>query len=149
MNDWIVLSSRCALGWYFFHAGLMKVIDPSWSSRGFLEHAAMFPDIYILFTHPTVLPMVDVLNAWGLTLVGVALSLGIGIRCAASGGILLMVLYYFPHEAGYTYIIDDHVVIALLLGILMVQDAGKLLSVRPFVLRYVGGENSRLAWWLR
>ncbi len=115
INSSIAVLTRFALGWYFLHAGILKLLDPTWTSRGFLEHAAMFPDFYLWFTQPSILPVIDVLNAWGITAVGVGLLLGIGTRIAVCVGILLMALYYFPHDPGYTYIVDEHVFIALLL----------------------------------
>ena len=44
--------------------------------------------------HPAVLRVVDLLNVWGLVLIGLALLLGAFSRFAAVAGIVLLSLYY-------------------------------------------------------
>jgi thiosulfate dehydrogenase [quinone] large subunit len=109
---------RVSLGWFFFFAGITKVLDPDWSAAGFLGNAAMFPNFYAFFLHPSILPVVNFLNEWGLTLVGVGLMLGISVRLSAYVGALLMLLYYFPHDNTHGFIVDDHVVYVIALFVL-------------------------------
>ena len=35
---------RMMMGWVFFYAGIVKVIDPNWSARGFLVNAGFDGD---------------------------------------------------------------------------------------------------------
>lgn len=114
---------RVALGWLYFYAGITKVLNPAWSAAGYLKSAKTFPALYQWFAAPANIGWVNFLNEWGLTLVGVALILGIGVRWAAAGGIFLMALYYFvvlqfPHAGANSYLVDDHVIYSLALLVL-------------------------------
>ncbi len=106
---------RFFLGWFMFFAGIEKVIEPGWTASGFLAAAKTFPEFYAWFAQPAQSWWVDPLNAWGITLVGVALMLGVSIRPAAWAGAVLMVLYYFPHVAypfvlPHGFIVEEHVI---------------------------------------
>ena len=107
---------RLLLGWYMFFAGIEKVINPEWTAAGFLSTAKTFPEFYAWFALPVNAWWVDPLNAWGITLVGVALLLGVGKRIAPWAGVALMILYYFPHYVFPTvphgFIVEDHVIYA-------------------------------------
>lgn len=80
----------------FFYAGITKVLDPNWSAAGYLKGAKTFAGFYNLFLNPQVLPIINFLNEWGLTLVGVALILGVFTRLSSFFGAVLLMLYYFP-----------------------------------------------------
>lgn len=107
---------RMLLGWLMFFAGIEKVLNPEWTAQGFLLGAKTFPGFYAWFALPMNTWWVDPLNAWGITLVGVALLLGIAVRPAAWAGVMLMALYYFPQYVfpivPHGYIVDDHVIYA-------------------------------------
>lgn len=107
---------RLLLGWFMFFAGIEKVLDPAWTAQGFLLSAKTFPEFYAWLASPANLWWVDPLNAWGITLVGVALFLGIGVRAASWGGAALMILYYFPHVAfpavPHGFIVEEHIIYA-------------------------------------
>jgi thiosulfate dehydrogenase (quinone) large subunit len=125
---------RVGLGWYFLWAGLTKVFDPLWSAAGFLTHAKTFPKFYEWFASPDILPFTNFLNEWGITLVGVTLLLGIGVRVGSAVGILLMILYYFPalefpYVPPYAFIVDEHVIYALGLVVVALGRAGKTLGL--------------------
>jgi thiosulfate dehydrogenase [quinone] large subunit len=53
---------------------------------------------YIADNH-TLLNISDAANAWGLTLIGLALMLGLFARYASLAGIFLLLLYYLSHPA--------------------------------------------------
>ena len=126
---------RITLGWYMFFAGIEKVINPEWTAAGFLGGAKTFPEFYAWFALPVNSWWVDPLNAWAITLVGVALLLGVGIRPAAWGGVALMILYYFPHYVFPTvphgFIVESHVIYAV---------AFILVSLMPEAYRFSLGE---------
>lgn len=111
---------RISIGWLIFYAGITKVLDPEWSAAGFLNNATTFPEFFQFFATPTMLPLTDFLNEWGLTLIGIALVVGVFTRISAVLGAMLMVLYYFPtlnfpYPTEHTFIVDDHLIYALLL----------------------------------
>jgi len=102
---------RLTLGWMFLYAGITKLINPAWTAAGYLSGAKTFPELYAFFMRPDILPVIDFLNMWGLTLIGAALILGIFVRLASVAGLLLMILYYlpilqFPHPNPNSYIVD-------------------------------------------
>jgi len=108
---------RVLLGWFMFFAGIEKVLNTEWSAQGFLLTAKTFPTIYAWFAEPLNSWWIDPLNAWGITLVGVALLLGVFTRPAAFSGALLMILYYFPHVdfpyLEHGFIVEEHIIYAV------------------------------------
>lgn len=121
---------RVSLGWMFFWAGITKVLNPEWTAAGYLSNAKNFVEMYDFFLSPQVLPIINFMNAWGLTLLGVSLILGVFVRISAPLGMLLMVLYYlplgFPHPNPNSYIVDQHVIYFLGLAVLTAFDAGRI-----------------------
>lgn len=121
---------RVSLGWMFFWAGITKVLNPEWTAAGYLSNAKNFVEMYDFFLSPQVLPIINFVNAWGLTLLGVSLILGVFVRISAPLGMLLMVLYYlplgFPHPNPNSYIVDQHVIYFLGLAVLTAFDAGRI-----------------------
>lgn len=121
---------RVSLGWVFLYAGLIKIQDPGWSAAGYIKGAKTFNELYQLFALPQYMHYTDLLNEWGLTLIGVALILGIVVRFASYCGILLMLLYYFPvldfPKVGYSYLVDEHIVYILALLVLIAFRAGEI-----------------------
>jgi len=120
---------RVALGWLFFYAGFTKLINPAWSAKGYLLGAKTFSGFYAWLTSSNVMPIVDFVNEWGLTLLGVSLILGIAVRFSSVLGSLLMVLYWFPvltfPYVDHGYVVDDHIVYALVLLYFAAVGAGR------------------------
>ncbi|MBI2003290.1 MAG: DoxX family membrane protein, partial [Candidatus Wildermuthbacteria bacterium] len=71
---------RVALGWMYLYAGASKIMDPAWSAEGYLKSAKTFPSLYQWFASPGVLPVINLLNEWGLLLIGAFLLLGVFTR---------------------------------------------------------------------
>lgn len=122
-----LFATRLALGWLFFYAGITKVFNPEWSSKAYLLSAKSFAAFYHALASAPVLPWVDLLNKWGLVLLGICLITGIWIRVGATLGIALMLLYYLPvldfPYVSKGFIIDEHVVYGLLLAVFVAQSA--------------------------
>ena len=98
---------RIIIGWHFLYEGLIKIVDPDWSARTFLEGSRwVFGDLFRwMASGDTGLWIIDTLNAWGLTLIGLALILGIFTRLASWAGILILLSYYlaYPPFGVYSY----------------------------------------------
>ncbi|MBT3282961.1 DoxX family protein [bacterium] len=114
-TDSAIVLLRLALGWLFLYAGLTKVVDPSWTSKGFLEHANTFSGFYGWLASPNVLPVIDLLSQWGLTIIGAVLILGILVRFSSYLGALMMILFYFPaltfpYVGEHSFIVDEHII---------------------------------------
>ncbi len=130
---WGIVALRIALGVAFLNAGLAKFGD--WSAEAYLQ-AASGP-FATWFMSLAGNPVVDALNSWGLTLIGLSLILGLAVRPAAFVGMLLMVLYYFAHfttntAQGY---IDQHVIYLLLFAVFTTGGVGHVFGLNGFLLR--------------
>ena len=104
---WALVALQILIGWHFFYEGLAKLLNPYWSSAGYLGEAewwlgGMFRD---LAASPSAVAVIDFLNMWGLTLIGLALFLGILTRPALIAGMVLLLLYYIaaPPFPAYSY----------------------------------------------
>ncbi len=104
---WVLFLLRIAVGWHFLYEGFSKLLNPYWTSAGFLVEskgplAGIFQSIA---ASPSTLKVVDFLNTWGLIAIGLGLIVGFLSRWAAGAGMLLIVLYYIcnPPFPGLTY----------------------------------------------
>jgi thiosulfate dehydrogenase [quinone] large subunit len=118
------------MGWVMFYAGITKVLNPEWSAAGYLENAQTFQGLYAWFAEPAILPFTNFINEWALTLLGISLILGIFVRLSSILGAVLMMLYYFPvldfpRIPPHSYLIDDHVIYAIVLLVIGALHAGR------------------------
>jgi thiosulfate dehydrogenase [quinone] large subunit len=130
----ILFLLRIATGWLFLYAGFPKILNPDWSAAGYLSGAKTFSALFAWFAQPGVLPWVNVLNEWGLALIGVSLILGFLVRWSTIAGVLLMVFYYlpilsFPHVGDTSYLVDQHFIFALVLLTLNIFHAGRIWGI--------------------
>lgn len=90
---------RVLIGWHFLYEGIVKLTNPNWSSVGYLlDSDGFLKEFYFdLAGNPNILAVIDFLNVWGLITIGLGLILGLFSRVALSGGIMLLILYYFSH----------------------------------------------------
>lgn len=138
---------RLAMGILLFSAGFTHLSDPTFSAAGYLTATKTFPWFYHALLNPGVLPVVSVLNEWGLTLMGASLILGVGVRPSALLGAILMLLYYFPvlqfpYIAPHSFLVDEHIIYAAALLVLYAFRAGHTYGIAeycvnwPFCRRY-------------
>jgi thiosulfate dehydrogenase (quinone) large subunit len=88
---------RIFIGWHFLYEGIIKVYNPAWTSKGYLLSASIFKPFFGWLASDSMVGIVDTLNIVGLIAVGMGLLLGLKIRWAAVGGVLLLALYYLAH----------------------------------------------------
>jgi thiosulfate dehydrogenase [quinone] large subunit len=102
-----LVTLRMLIGWHLFYEGLAKVTNEYWTSAGYLsESKFIFSDLFLtIAANPTSLLIVDLVNKWGLVVIGLALLLGCFTRVATVAGIVLLALYYIaaPPFVGYVY----------------------------------------------
>jgi uncharacterized membrane protein YphA (DoxX/SURF4 family) len=133
---------RILIGWHFLYEGLVKVINPSWTARPFLEGSRwIFGDFFRwMITGDTGMWFIDAFNAYGLMLIGLALILGVFTRLACWGGVVLLLMYYvaYPPFGGYSYgppsegsylIVNKNLIELFALIILAITDSGKYFSL--------------------
>jgi len=109
---------RMAVGWHFLYEGISKLFIPNWSSYSYLANTTgPLSGFYHWMASSTgILKIVDMLNIFGLILIGIALFIGLFSRIAAIAGTILLVLYYFAYppfgdslfniEEGHLFIVD-------------------------------------------
>ena len=95
---------RVLIGWHFLYEGLYKVISPTWSSESYLESSTgPFASTFrSLAESDILLQIADMLNIWGLVLIGLCLFIGAFSKISAYLGMLLLFFYYisFPPFGG-------------------------------------------------
>lgn len=138
---------RLALGWLFLYAGMTKVLNSEWSAEGYLQSAQTLSSFYAWLASPTILPIINFVNEWALTLLGVSLIFGLFVRLSGILGALLMLLYYFPgldfpYVEPHSFLVDEHIVYAAALLVLSALRGGKILSLGFYLGKYV--KNVRL-----
>ncbi|PJF41361.1 MAG: hypothetical protein CUN55_11810 [Phototrophicales bacterium] len=134
-----ILGLRLVMGWIFLQAGLEKLFEDNWTAEGYLKFA-IHPDnpFRDFFADMAGNGLVDALNIYGQIAIGLALILGVAVRWTAFWGAIMMILYwltawqggigdFIPLEHGY--IVDDHIVYAMLLFGLGAFGAGRVLGL--------------------
>ena len=121
---------RMAIGWHFLYEGFSKIAKQDWSAFSYLANSTgPFSGFYHwLASSDGLLNAVDLLNVYGLILIGIALTTGLFSRLASLCGAVLLVLYYFAYppfgdsllgsEVGNFYIIARNFIEAAALIVL-------------------------------
>jgi uncharacterized membrane protein YphA (DoxX/SURF4 family) len=98
---------RIVIGWHFLYEGMIKLLDPAWSARSFLEGSRwVFGDVFRWMASGEIgLTIINHANSIGLTLIGLALVLGLFTRVASWCGAGMLLLYYlaYPPFSGFSY----------------------------------------------
>jgi uncharacterized membrane protein YphA (DoxX/SURF4 family) len=119
---------RMLIGWHFLYEGISKLAMEDWSSYAYLmESKWLFSGFFHwIIAHPAVLEITDLLNIWGLILVGIGLFTGLFTRLASLAGIFLLLLYYIANPPfvesslpvyGSRFFINLNLIEAAILGI--------------------------------
>ncbi len=120
---------RITVGWMFLYAGFSHVSDPNFSAAGYLAGAKILTGFYHWLASPGILPVVNFVNEWGLTLLGISLIFGFGVRISSKLGVLQMILFWLPlgilHPDAHSLIVDDHIIYAATLLVLASFSAGR------------------------
>jgi uncharacterized membrane protein YphA (DoxX/SURF4 family) len=131
VRTWLMTILRIAIGWHFLYEGLSKIIAGNWSSEGYLLGASGFLSCFYhsIAASTSLLKIVDLLNMYGLVLIGIALFLSVMVRLASWAGVLLLALYYFAYppfgsplmdfSEGHLYIVNRLFIEAVALLIIL------------------------------
>ncbi|MCZ7422346.1 MULTISPECIES: hypothetical protein [unclassified Micromonospora] len=134
---WLLAGLRLALGWVFLWAFLDKVfglgfatetknawINGGSPTKGFLSFGAAGP-FQGFYNGIAGAAWADWLFMIGLAAIGTALLLGIGVRvAAATGGLLLVLMWTAVLPPENNPFMDDHLVYAGVLALIAVTNAG-------------------------
>jgi thiosulfate dehydrogenase [quinone] large subunit len=127
----LIVFFRLAVGWTFLYAGFTQLfVIPDWSAAEFLTHTKTFHALMAPLAGPATLPYIDFLVKWGHLFIGLSLVSGLMIRVSGVFGILLMLTYWCAHldfpyvSSPLNFIVDEHIVFAVLIVYLMAVRAG-------------------------
>jgi len=139
---------RLLIGWHLLYEGIAKLINPGWSSVGFLRESQWIMSGFAnwVASDSGVLNVVDFLNTWGLIAIGIGLILGLFSRVAAIFGTILLLMYYLnnPPLVGLEYtlpaegnnlVINKTLIEAVALFVLIVFPTSHILGLDIFVNR--------------
>ena len=143
---------RVLIGWHFLYEGLSKLTTPGWSASGYLlqsrgPFAALFRG---MAANPGVLGVVNQLNMWGLTAIGLGLILGCFTRLASASGLLVILLFYLcnPPFVGYFYsiptegsylVVNKNLVEAAALAVILTTGSGRAAGLDLIIHRLLRG----------
>ena len=149
----LIFLLRIALGWVFLYAASHQVFVANFSIVGFLNSTKTFHGLFQLLTGPVIAPIVSFLVAYGHLLIGLSLLSGLMVRLSAGFGIFIMLVYWMAHmDFPYigdtnSFIVDFHIVYALVLGLLIATRAGHVWGLDAWAARQpVIAGNKPLAW---
>jgi thiosulfate dehydrogenase [quinone] large subunit len=138
-----ILALRLVMGWTFLQAGLDKVFDSEWTAAGFLKFGIPEGNPFAsAFADMAGSGFVDFLVQWGQVAIGLALIFGFLTRWSVFCGAVMMLLFwaaslqgglgeFLPFENGW--VVDDHLVYAVLLFGLGALGAGRILGVDRYI----------------
>lgn len=142
---------RMLIGWHFLYEGISKLLNPYWTSAGYLSESKwVFSGLFsAIADNPSLLKIVDTLNIWGQITIGLALIVGLLTSWACIAGIVLLLIYYVcnPPFVGLTYtvpsegsylVVNKILIEMAALGILLAFPTGKVLGLDALLFKKRG-----------
>jgi len=148
----VLLLFRLLMGWTFLYAAIHHFGDGTFV-EGFLSHTKTLHDVYVPLTAPAILPLLTFLVEYGHLLIGLSLISGLLVRVSVPFAIMMMVLYWSAHmdypfiENHNNYLVDYHIVYALVLLVLMVKNAGHVWGLDGWLSKHVVAERKGALGW--
>jgi thiosulfate dehydrogenase [quinone] large subunit len=150
-TNWQIFSLtflRVLIGWHFLFEGLMKLYTPGWTAKSYLEGSVgPFSSIFkALASNDTILSIVNIMNEWGLVIIGLGLFIGLFEKPLKLSGILLLLLYYLayppfpgltinaPMEGSY-WIVNKNFVEMAALFVLLFFPSGHITGIDSFLIK--------------
>ena len=146
MQTFWLVALRMLVGWHFLFEGLVKVLNPKWTSLAYLNDSqGCFSSFFNWLTSSqSILNTVDFLNEWGLILIGVGLIAGCFTRIAIVGAMVLLGFYYLSHPPfiGFDYMmpsegsylwIDKNIVELAALGVLYIFPTAHIFGLDRYI----------------
>jgi len=152
-TKFLLLLLRLAMAWVFLFAASHQVFAPHFSVGPFLESTKTFHAFFAPLTAPGIVGIVSLLVAYGHLLIGLSLLSGLFVRISALFGIGIMVLYWMAHmdfpfiSDTNNFLVDEHVVFALVLGLLIATRAGHILGLDAWAARQDTVQHNGVLGW--
>lgn len=102
---------RVLIGWHFLYEGLVKLYTPGWTAKGYLlgSVGSFAPIFKGMAKSASMLNVIDILNEWGLVLIGLSLFIGLFSKLGKISGIVLLLFYYLAYPPFADLGINTHV----------------------------------------
>jgi thiosulfate dehydrogenase [quinone] large subunit len=149
LQTFLLVALRVLLGWYFLYEGIVKIANPDWSSFGYLmDSQGPFAGLFhSMAAKATIVTLIDILNKWGLTLIGLGLMLGLLTQFALFFGMLLLIMYYCSHPplASITYMmpqegnylwVNKTLIEIFTMALLLVFPTGHIAGIDRFITKW-------------
>ncbi|MCE5206502.1 MAG: DoxX family membrane protein [Porphyromonadaceae bacterium] len=145
---YFLFTLRVFIGWYFLYEGLAKVFTPNWTAYGYLiDSKGIFAPFFVqLAENPTMISVVNFINIWGLTLVGLSLISGLFNKAGYIGAILFLLMFYLSHppllyakyilptEGSYLWI-DKNLIMLVAIVVLMLFPTSRIIGFDSLLVR--------------
>lgn len=134
-NKYFALAFRVLMAWTFLYSASKQAFNPNFSIVGLVTHTKTFNGLFSIFNTPGVAPIISFLVAYGHLLIGISLLLGLLVRVSGVAGAVLMIIYWMAHmdfpyiDTPTDFLIDYHIVYAVLLVFLVVNRAGHVFGL--------------------
>ncbi|MDR1155172.1 MAG: DoxX family membrane protein [Bacteroidales bacterium] len=139
---------RVLVGWHFLYEGIVKILNPKWTSYAYLMDAkGIFRKGYhFIADNPGFLKIVNILNEWGLFLIGLSLITGCLTRMSTIGAMALLAVYYLSHipfvgadyllpsEGAYLWV-DKNLIEIAVLFVLLVFPTSRITGIDRFIFK--------------
>lgn len=98
-QKFILVSLRMIVGWHFLYEGYVKIVSEGWSSSGYLNASpGPFGEMFhAMASLSWMVSVIDIIMAWGLALIGIALILGLFTRLASVAAAFFLLLFYLSN----------------------------------------------------
>ena len=143
---------RLCMAWVFLYAASHQVFA-AWSVSGFLGSTKTFHWLFAPLTAPALATALTLLVGYGHLLIGLSLLSGLMVRVSAIFGIGLMLVYWmahmdFPYVGDTTnFLLDEHIVYALVLGLLIAQRAGHAFGLDEWAAKLPAVRHNHWLGW--
>jgi thiosulfate dehydrogenase [quinone] large subunit len=150
LQAFLLVTLRVLFGWYFLYEGITKIANPDWTSMGYLldskgPFAGMF---HSMASNLGLVAVVDWMNMWGLTLIGLGILLGLLTQLSMFLGMLMLLLYYLSHPAlasvtymmpqeGSYLIVNKTLLELFAMAVLFVFPTGQIAGLDRFISKWI------------
>ncbi|MBS2212830.1 DoxX family membrane protein [Carboxylicivirga mesophila] len=100
---------RIAIGWLFFHEGINKLITEGWTAKMYLlqSNGPLQSLYHWIVSNESILQFTNYSLIVALTLIGLALIIGLYERFFTIAGIIILALFYFAYPP-WGELINNH-----------------------------------------
>ncbi len=107
LPTWLFTILRIIVGWLMLYEGISKLLTPGWTAKYYMMGSTWILSDFLnwMASSPSAMRIVDFMNIWGLTIIGLSLFIGLFVRWSSIAGSILLLFYFaaYPPIPGYTF----------------------------------------------